>query len=172
MSYIGGGVAYLDDYEIDAAVASPQLQEVYHDLAEHLAQWLSAPYTRDTSLVSSPDAVNTVDALRSLLEAVESLHWDGKPSAAADRLLNRVVELLENGDFASIDCLMELLQSSLQNEPRLYDARGLARIHNVLAMTFDFRGELGHRALLKSRYRDAVAASEGPAVAERTTNLL
>jgi hypothetical protein len=167
VSYYGGGVAYLDDYEIVETVATPQLREVYDDFVGNLQRWLNEPYTRDAS-----SAVPEADASAALLEQVASLHASGKPSAAADCLLSRIVDLLDVDDFVGLDRLIDFLDDSLQKQPELYDARGLARIHNVLAISFDVRERLPHRAGLKSRYREAVAKQEGSTAAERATELL
>lgn len=105
---------------------------------------------------------------------VAKLHRAGTVIGAADTLLHFLVEQLDEGDMATVNLLLGALRASVYDRANtdLYDFRGLARIHNVLALTLRSADKLPARAALRTAYRDAVTRSEGPAAADSAVALL
>jgi hypothetical protein len=109
-----------------------------------------------------------VSRTNAVLVEVSKRHRDGRVVTAADVLLHYLVDLLDEGEMSTLNGLLGSLRASLydRRDADLYDDRGLARLHNVLALTLRGSDKLPARAALRSAYRDAVARREGTAAAD------
>lgn len=166
----GAGVAYLDDYVTEqdyfTEVAPATVLADYSPWFEEFAS------ARARSFAEQPSVVRSRERQQTILGDVIALHSAAEFIAASDTLLTYVVELLDDGDFRSLDSLVVALTDVLQDEPGTCDDRGLARIHNVLALTTRHDQLLPGRAQLRSQYRACVAEREGQAAADAAVALL
>jgi hypothetical protein len=109
-----------------------------------------------------------------VLDEVSKRHRAGQVVSAADTLLHYLVDLLDEGDMSALNMLLGALRASLKDRDNadLYDDRGLARLHNALALTLRHADKLPGRAALRAEYRDAVARREGVSAADNTVKLI
>jgi hypothetical protein len=127
-----------------------------------------SPLLRGLDLAPPISRTNTV------LAEVNKRHRAGQVVTAADTLLHYLVELLDEPDTTTLNELIGALRASLYDRRNadLYDDRGLARLHNVLALTLRSADKLPARAALRTAYRDAVERREGTDVANDAVRLL
>jgi hypothetical protein len=157
----------LDQY-VDEIAEQFRASRAYADDREVLDQIFKKVQSRP-SLTIANFAPLCETQPENILDLVAAQHDDGTAIAAADTLLNYVLGLLEADDFDSLNYLVGLLEKSLvapQNE-RLYDDHGLARVHNVLALTYKHAPNLKRREKLRETYRRRVLQREGPQAADR-----
>lgn len=142
-----------DDYIVDLFSKNTRYEEGVVKLTPPISFWERAT----ESSVDVPDRI---------MNSIKELDGSGKRIAAADLLLGYIVDLLDAKDLSSLDCLIELQNRSLVEDVQIYDDRGLARIHNVLALTFHHASDLAHRSALRNTYRNCVAKREGTTAAD------
>lgn len=120
------------------------------------------------------DLIHPLSRAKVILLQVRARHLTGQVVAAANILLTYVVSLLDDDNMFALNELLGSLRSSMKDrsDQVLYDTRGLARIHNVLALTLRASVRLPARDALRTEYRDAVARREGIAAADDATALL
>jgi hypothetical protein len=154
----GASIEYLDDY-IGESSASPLTQMPNNWLSE-FENLIRNSFLEQNVILPDQDTV------KQILKRVRTLHRAGDVIASADNLLQYVVELLDRGNFHELDLLIYKLTHSIDTEADLYDDRGLARVHNLLALTFRHEASLPRRGLLRSKYHERVTEREGQYIAD------
>ncbi len=159
-----GAVAIcLEDYILEEGLknaASIRVHNIYDSALNQFDEdWQSQ------SLINTPPIEIMQPDAQMVLSTAFELHDSGKFLEAADVMLNFIVDQLDAGDMHAINEMLRLQTRNLLERPEYYGSRGLARVHNLLALTYRHDANLASRSSLRSAYQTTVAASEGEAAA-------
>jgi hypothetical protein len=154
---------YAEDDELFEVIDETSAYTRSQTILDHLARSWAPKDIIDVSQRAStttPIDESTEETPTDLYGRVKALHDAGDFIASADAMLNYVVDKIEVEDFDTISELIELQAYALNKEPDSFGDRGLALVHNVLALTFRQRDRFPSRERLRARYHQAVSRYE------------
>jgi hypothetical protein len=155
---------YAEDDELFEVTNEPFAYTRVQNILDRLAASWAPKDIIDISQRASTTAPideSTEETPTELYGRVKALHDAGDFVSSADAMLNFVVDKMEVQNFDAISELVELQAYALNNEPDSFGDRGLALVHNVLALTFRQRDKFPSRERLRARYHQAVSRYEG-----------
>jgi hypothetical protein len=89
-----------------------------------------------------------------------------------DNMLSRIIEFLDAEDYAALDILVAGVVDELHYDTAICSDRGLARVQNVLALTYRHAIKLPHRNALRTAFHQRVLEHEDQEHADRAIQYL